>query len=69
MKKHRKLKPNPPPYWAVIDACWCCDKKTKCGKCKFSKEAVAEQKNRQERREKKEFKRLCRLDSPREGAL
>ena len=56
-KKFRKVRPQPPWYtWLDLDGCWFCKNRNGCSGCKVMKKIVADQKEKQRRKEKNKFK-------------
>ena len=57
MRKWRKPKPSPPHYmWADTDNCWFCNNYSGCHGCKILKRYVADQKEKQRRKEDRALK-------------
>ena len=55
-KARKKPKPAPPRwYWWDSDNCWFCNNRNGCTNCKILKSYVAEQKEKQKRKEKNKF--------------
>ena len=55
MSKNKQRKPHPAPpkwYWWDTDNCWACKNRNGCSNCKFLKSYVAQQKEKQKRKEK-----------------
>ena len=53
-KKKRKARPQPPKWvWWDLDSCWCCKHKNGCSGCKILKSYVADQKNKNRRKNQK----------------
>ena len=52
-KKLRKARPQPPRwYWLDSDNCWSCSNRNNCSGCKILKKVAAEQKEKQQRKNK-----------------
>lgn len=56
-KKYRKAKPQPPHHYWYDDCMVVCNKKTRCGSCKFLKEFAAYEKEKRKRIEKQKLKK------------
>ena len=56
-KKERKPRPQPPRWvWFELDGCWFCKHQNGCSGCKVIKSYVAEQKRKQNRKNKNDIK-------------